>query len=170
MNVLISQTQAVLQDVYWYLSKIDEPTYSQPLDLFSGSTIGQHTRHLLEFFQCLLVQGDEPGGLVNYDSRQRELAIEQNPRVALSILDRIVRTLPSFTTDHPLRLQSSYSGTLIMDTSLFRELLYNIEHAVHHLAIIRIGLAAMAPDLLLPEHFGVAASTVAFRQASGQVK
>ncbi|MDX1476670.1 MAG: hypothetical protein R3301_03155 [Saprospiraceae bacterium] len=51
-----------------------------------------------------------------------------------------------------------------MDSSLERELIYNIEHTIHHLAIIKIGLAIIAPDIPLPAHFGVAPSTVKYKQ------
>ena len=45
-----------------------------------------------------------------------------------------------------------------------RELVYNIEHTIHHLALIAIGFRAYFPHVSLSEHFGVASSTVAHQK------
>jgi hypothetical protein len=49
-------------------------------------------------------------------------------------------------------------------TNFLRELVYNIEHAVHHMALIRIGVREVAPHITLPPDFGVAASTIRHQQ------
>lgn len=46
--------------------------------------------------------------------------------------------------------------------------MYNIEHTIHHLALIKVGLKLVYPDLDLPNHFGVAPSTIKFQQAQLQ--
>jgi len=45
-------------------------------------------------------------------------------------------------------------------TNALRELAYNIEHAIHHMAIIKIGINEVSPYILLPSAFGVASSTI----------
>lgn len=57
---------------------------------------------------------------------------------------------------------------ILIPTSLERELMYNIEHTIHHLALIKVGLKLVYPDLDLPNHFGVAPSTIKFQQAQLQ--
>ena len=42
------------------------------------------------------------------------------------------------------------------------ELVYNIEHAVHHMAIIRIAVQHEFPDLALDDEFGYATSTLKY--------
>jgi hypothetical protein len=32
---------------------MDTAQYTQPLTVFNGSSLGQHVRHTVEFFQCL---------------------------------------------------------------------------------------------------------------------
>jgi hypothetical protein len=52
-----------------------------------------------------------------------------------------------------------------IDTTFFRELAYNIEHAVHHMAIVKIGVREVAPYITLDKDFGVAASTIRHKEA-----
>ena len=65
--------------------------YSRPLLSLNNSTIGQHVRHTLEFFICMM-EGIEKG-VVNYDSRQRDPRIETDPQVALTKIDEIMNFL-----------------------------------------------------------------------------
>jgi hypothetical protein len=46
-----------------------------------------------------------------------------------------------------------------------RELVYNIEHVVHHMALVKIGLKELLPDLDLPDDFGVAVSTIRYQHS-----
>ncbi len=149
-----------------YLKEIDPDVYSMPLDLLFGASIGQHTRHFVEFYQCLLDQIAGTSSEVNYSMRLRELAIEENPEFALQTIDRLVSRIHALEKNIPCRLKCSEqfdSDDVYVDSNLERELLYNIEHTIHHLAIIKIGLAAVAPEIELSRQFGVAPSTLRYR-------
>ena len=50
-------------------------------------------------------------------------------------------------------------------TSLNRELTYNNEHAIHHMAILRIALMQESMNVSISENFGVANSTIKYREA-----
>jgi hypothetical protein len=50
-------------------------------------------------------------------------------------------------------------------SSLERELAYNIEHAIHHMAIIKIALKTLFPKVKLADNFGVAYSTVRYQES-----
>ncbi|MDX1476826.1 MAG: hypothetical protein R3301_03935, partial [Saprospiraceae bacterium] len=69
----------ILTDAKVYLDQISAEAYQRQLDLLFGASIGQHTRHFLEFFQCLLDQIDDTAPEVNYAARARHLAIETDP-------------------------------------------------------------------------------------------
>ncbi|MBK7681685.1 MAG: hypothetical protein IPJ26_04015 [Bacteroidetes bacterium] len=45
-----------------------------------------------------------------------------------------------------------------------RELAYNIEHAIHHMAIIKIAIENAYSDIVLDKAFGVAPSTIRFQR------
>ena len=68
-----------------------------------------------------------------------------------------------------LILETVYDNSVVhrVESTLDRELIYNIEHAIHHMAMIKIGLKVLAPELHLPENFGVAPSTIRYRHQTG---
>jgi len=156
-----------LRVVRVYLDSLPPAPYQQPLDILSGSSIGQHTRHIIEFYQCLLEQSaGQPSPVINYARRRRDQRIETEPDYALACVDQICGQLSEVNEATSCRLDCSEHGhdNLITQSTLGRELQYNIEHTIHHLAIIKIALRHIAPDLALPAHFGVAPSTIRHRQ------
>ncbi len=165
---LIEATLSKLTNIQYYLRNLDEQLYAEPLELLSFASIGEHTRHILEFYQCLLEQSKE--GTVNYDQRKRNKTIQEDPQVAGIVLVSIMKKLQAIDIGKQLQLEISYDADQevlnIVDTSLERELVYNLEHVIHHLAIIKIGLSVIAPRIALPEDFGVAPSTIRFKKNS----
>ena len=53
-----------------------------------------------------------------------------------------------------------------INTTLYRELQYNVEHAVHHMAIIKIALINNFGDVEIPASFGIAHSTIKYQRDS----
>jgi len=151
-----------LQDV---ISKIPEDDFRRPLSTLSGATVGQHVRHALEFFDCLM--NGVKTGVVNYDQRRRDKEIETDPSVAITCIERVRNLVLSASGSMPLTMEVCYDITsgrfATIETNYHRELAYNVEHVTHHMAILKIGIKELAPDLALPEHFGVAVSTVRYR-------
>ena len=158
---------AALDDLRHYLAVIDPVIYQTPLDILSGSTIGQHTRHIIEFYNCLLEQSMEAAPpVINYAVRRRDHRIETEPDYALAMVNTICEKLEDINTDQSCLLNGEEHGQkdLLVSSTVGRELIYNIEHTIHHLAIVKIALKSAAPSILLPEHFGVAPSTIRHRQ------
>ena len=52
-------------------------------------------------------------------------------------------------------------------TNYYREVAYNLEHTIHHMALIKVGICEFT-DILVPEGFGVAASTIKYRKECAQ--
>ena len=162
-NTILSQ----LADV---ISGMEEKDYSKPSPTLSNSTVGQHLRHTLEFFLCL-EQGFEQG-VVNYDKRAHDKLIESDKFIALAAISRIKDFISGQVLDKKLKLEVGYErdseSCLAIDTNYFRELTYNIEHAVHHMAIMKIGIREVANYIQLPADFGIAVSTLRYKE-SGMV-
>ena len=164
-----SAAEQVLRNAEHYLDHIDQDVYNRPLDLLFGASIGAHTRHFIEFYTCLLDQlnGEDP--VVDYSGRRRDERIENDPAIAAQAIVQLSEQIRSLNLDQSCRLRCSEhvkNTESYVESNARRELLYNIEHTIHHLAIIKIGLAAIAPQIELPAHFGVAPSTIEYKQGA----
>lgn len=162
---LASIASTALQDLRIYLAAIEPTMFELQLELLSGSTIGQHTRHILEFYQCLIEQSNTEVPEINYARRQRDYRIESDPAYALQLADAIITQLSDLNESQPCQLNCEEHGqeNLWVTSTIGRELIYNIEHTIHHLAIVKIALKHAMPSLVLPAHFGVAPSTIRHR-------
>lgn len=145
--------------------KLHNEEYTQPLGLLFSNSIGKHLRHIIEFYDLVLTSYDS--GQLNYDLRNRDLALENDKQAAINKLRVMSVLMEAYPQDKALHLEASYSADAQSDVAItstfYRELLYNIEHAVHHMAIIRIALEATFSHVSLPPHFGVAYSTVQYQ-------
>jgi len=152
----------LLADLQYILEELTDLQYVQPIRVLSQATIGQHNRHILEFFIELNKGYDS--GIVDYDKRSRNHTIETDRAFAIQTIRVITENIDK--PDRDLLLNVEYGNHPVF-TNYFRELVYNLEHTVHHMALIRIGLNTIS-DLAIPEHFGVAASTLKYRKACAQ--
>ncbi|PWK17450.1 hypothetical protein LV89_04365 [Arcicella aurantiaca] len=145
------------------LNDLDSIIYRDSLRPLHYSTVGQHVRHIVEFYQCLLKSNADE--LVNYDARERNIQIEVDKNFTIEILEGIKQQLSLSKSDHPLSLKTQFGAdqAMLVPSSFYRELTYLIEHTIHHLAIIKIGLNEMYPEVKIPQNFGVAHSTIRFR-------
>lgn len=157
-----------LAQVRNFLNQVSEAQYTQPRRFMEGSSIGQHTRHALEFCQCIL-QGANLG-LVCYDNRTRSLIIENSPGEACRLIGLIKEALNQVETDKALIFQANFSlnpgENMALSTSLYRELAYAFEHSIHHFSMIRMALIADHSDLEC--RIGLAPSTARHRKLCAQ--
>jgi uncharacterized damage-inducible protein DinB len=154
---------SVLNQLEESLESITTEVYKNKLTILGESSIGMHVRHILEFYLCLL-HGYETG-TVDYDSRKRNEVIQEVKSVAISTIQKLKRAIKELE-DKALFLQAGYSDELFKEERLpstyTRELLYNIEHTIHHMAMIKIGVKSLSSNITLPESYGVAPSTLQY--------
>ncbi|SDH78715.1 hypothetical protein ACQ86K_27600 [Mucilaginibacter sp. P19] len=157
----------LLEQLQYVIDELSPLQYTQPVKLLSQSSIGQHTRHILEFF-IELNKGYETG-MVDYDKRVRNKAIEADKDFAVTTIRQVEANVQK--PDKQLLLQAEYgegeAHSAQVFSNYYRELVYNLEHTVHHMALIRIGVNAVS-DVVIPDEFGVAASTLKYRKACAQ--
>lgn len=161
INNTINQISVeVLAQLKGHLIQLGATAYSQKLSVFNGASIGAHTRHIIEFYQCLL--NGTNSGEVNYDTRQRDLRIENQLDYTIDMLDEITyRLLNVSNLNKNLKLIASYGEvSYSVPTSFEREEVYLIEHTIHHYALIRIGLQECFPEVEIEPNFGYAHSTI----------
>jgi hypothetical protein len=56
---------------------------------------------------------------------------------------------------------------ITLATNYYREIAYNLEHTIHHMALIRTGIREVS-NIRVPEDFGVAVSTLKYRKQCAQ--
>ena len=152
--------QSNLSELQALLKQIDATTYSASFEELSNATIGQHIRHIIELFQCMINGYD--AALIDYDNRKRDRTLEENPEAALKAIDAII--LKVAKEDKAMKVSYILHNNTKSElySSYYRELLYNLEHSIHHQAIIK-GVLKNLPNIQLHENFGVAPSTISYR-------
>lgn len=146
------------------LSQLSQDIYVKPCGALSNATLGQHTRHIIELYLCLINGYASPA--VCYDSRKRDKKIQENIDFALLQLEYIQSNLEKPNKE----IKVSYElgeEEVFLDSNYFREVMYNLEHSIHHHALIKVGLRIMT-DIEVPESFGVAPSTMQHRKVCAQ--
>lgn len=129
------------------------------------SSPGAHTRHLLDFIECLLTGLDAQR--VDYTARKRRSEIEVSRRVGRREIQRAIESLEGLRHldgRSPLEVRPEPDQDWTRST-LARELQFVSAHAVHHHALIRMTLAHRGIEA--PSDYGVAPSTLAHRAATG---
>jgi len=163
--------QSILNQVSEVIEQISDDDFTRPVLAFNGATVGQHFRHALEFFQCLMNGVDT--GIVSYDKRQHDKGIETSKLLALDAINKSSIFMEHCDLDKTIELQVSYhqdnDSEVLVSSNMAREITYNIEHMVHHMALVKIGIKEVCPYVNLPSEFGVAISTIKYHknQAEG---
>ena len=145
------------------LAQLNDDDYTRKVPVAFNASIGGHYRHCLDHFLSLLdsaAQGD-----LNYDHRERDTLIENDRFAALNatreIREGFERLDPIFLL-RPLAVtcKTSYAtnGSQVSPSTVGREIMYSVAHAVHHYALI--GVMSGIMGLQMPPGFGVAPSTL----------
>ncbi len=157
---------AILDQGTSLLQRLTDEAYCQRLGVASNASIGGHYRHCLDHFRCLLRGADT--GLLDYDARDRDLGVEQRRDYALKATEELraaLLALPKTILESEIRVRCKVhyvvDRTQQVASSMVREVMYVVAHAVHHFALIAIMSNVMG--LQVPTGFGVAPSTLQHR-------
>ena len=162
--MLIPSIYKALGELSDLLSQLSNEDYTNPCYGLSNATIGEHSRHIIEMFQCLESQYDSQ--TINYDQRKRDYAIQTDKQTAQQIIREVLDQIDK--PNKNLELQQSIEGEQIcITTNYYRELVYNLEHCIHHQALIKVAVLQM-PHLVVDDNFGVARSTIEYRKQCAQ--
>ncbi len=158
--MLIPAIHKTLNELTDLLSQLSDDDYCCPCFDLSNATIGEHTRHIIEMFQCL--QNQYTNDSVNYDNRKRDYEIQTSTAFAKECIQEVLSQLEK--PNKTLQLQQFVDGEeLLIETNYHRELLYNLEHCIHHQALIKVAII-QSSSIAVDENFGVARSTIEYRK------
>jgi uncharacterized damage-inducible protein DinB len=166
---LKNSSNEVLNQLAELINALSDEEFRMELSVLSGNTIGKHVRHIVEMYQCLI--SAYPLNTVNYDLRERNTQIENDRSYALSCIESISNSLLILADKHLdliVGLSKSDSHFETVKTTFNRELVYNIEHCIHHMAIIKIAVEVSFNAIAISSDFGVAPSTLRYNEKCAQ--
>jgi uncharacterized damage-inducible protein DinB len=150
------------------VKQLEDSQYAEPLPILSQSSIGQHVRHVIEMYECLL-DGYE-AGIVNYELRKRQKSLETLKDAAIKRIEELINKIGNLedkTLELELNFDEKSTDFTRLNSNFYRELAFNIEHTIHHMALLKIGLKEIGTNSIHP-NFGIASSTVKFRTQCAQ--
>jgi hypothetical protein len=157
--MIIASIKENFNEIINLLEKLDNTNYTFCHPELSNATIGEHTRHIIEMYQSLI--NNYESGIINYDKRERNFSIQTDKNFAISCMNAIVTEIDK--PNKELTLQQGLDQVMYTIASNYeRELLYNLEHSIHHQALIKVAVLKY-PSIELVENFGIAKSTIEYR-------
>ena len=170
-NELVVSVLETLSQGELLVAEISDADYTRKLPVAFNASIGGHYRHCLDHFRSLLEAAG--AGNLNYDHRERGTLVETDRFAALNLtrelragyeqLDPAVLTR---VLDVTCKTSYASSGSQASASTVGREVMYSVAHAVHHYALI--GVMAGIMQVKMPAGFGVAPSTLKYQQTTGQ--
>jgi hypothetical protein len=170
MKASLLESQELIQSVLetlaqgeLLLAQLGDGDYTRKVPVAFNASIGGHYRHCLDHFRSLLDAAMD--GDLNYDHRERGTLIESDRFAALNatreLREGYERLDPIFLMRSlAVTCKTSYatSGSQASPSTVGREIMYSVAHAVHHYALI--GVMGGIMGLQMPPGFGVAPSTL----------
>ena len=162
--MLLQSVNKSLNELAQILIQLSDDEYCLPCIALSNSSIGEHSRHIIEMFQCL--EKFYESGIINYEKRERNVLIQNHTSHALFAIDIVKENFHK--KNKKLLLQQDIGASQIkIESNYFRELLYNLEHCIHHQALIKVALMGFE-SIDVNKNFGVAPSTIEYRMRCAQ--
>jgi len=165
MKSIINYNNLVLNQLQDLLSQLSPVDFINTIPLLYNSSLGKHTRHIVEFYLCFFEA--QKTKHINYDARKRDMLLETDLLFVINTIERVKENLNNTQSDESLQLvceMPDNMGVHIGTTTISRELNYLADHTVHHLALIKIGINLLQPQIEVAENFGIAASTINSRK------
>ena len=162
-NLLIEQNSLILHSLRNLLDELDDATYTATHDVLYSSSIGAHTRHILDHYLMLLA--GIGSGEVDYDKRGRDPEVETNRAHAKATISRIIDGLKQLPgNDTPVQAATKVSvddSCPAQSSTLGRELVFLYSHTTHHHSLM--ALIMRLQDKNVDNNFGYAPATLKYR-------
>ncbi len=172
-RMLHKSIHQALNQVINIVNSLQDLTQTKHDYLYNELNIGNHIRHINDHFFALM-EGSRIG-IIDYNTRNRGSAIETDSNIAIQqvnqILDWIEVSENSHTKDDlnkAIKIISEIdciqTQSMEFSSNIARELLYLINHTIHHTA--HIGLIAKNNGIEIPLDVGMAPCTMTFLRTS----
>jgi len=124
-----------------------------------GQTPGRHVRHCLDHYFAFMTAMQHSTAL-DYEHRQRDVALEVCPKRALKQLERIRSACATYFIEADRAVCLAHvtdQGDAPLATTVARECVFLTQHCIHHLAIIELLVTLQGGRV--PNGFGMNPST-----------
>jgi hypothetical protein len=160
--MIFLQLSQQLQSLNRLLLNLTDEQYNQKVVHLGNSSIGGHTRHVIELLQCAI--DGYSTGQVDYVNRKRNLLLETDRMLAQSVLVKLEEGIKVGDRQLDLVVEQIEGATKLtkVTTTYYREVVYNTEHTIHHLALIKVAIIDMKLDIVDTD-FGMAYSTIKYK-------
>ena len=142
------------------LLTLNDQQYRNKINYLGKASIGGHARHVIELLKCATSGYD--AGIVDYVNRERNMSIEDDRMAAIKEINMLLQKI--IQPDKQMKMVAEAGeclSAIAVTTTFFREIIYNAEHTIHHLALIKVALREMNLDIVADD-FGMAYSTVRY--------
>ena len=159
--MIFKQLTQQLESLRSLIYSLSDVQYTINISHLTNTSIGAHTRHIIELLKCAI--DGYTDGEIDYINRKRNLSLETDRALAIGTLQELENDITK--ADKSLLMVTEKSDNIfeiIVTTTYFREIVYNTEHAIHHLALIKVGLIELNLNMVSPE-FGMAYSTIKYK-------
>lgn len=158
MKTLIKANLEAVDQALYTIESLSDDQYGARVG--GRSQPGSHIRHILDHYHS--VREGLLSGTVDYDMRRRNCAAESDRAAATLDLNAIKQWLRSVSeTPRPLSVKSEVSvcecHTVSINSDSQRELLYVLNHTIHHMAYV--SLLLQANGVKLKREIGLAPAT-----------
>ena len=161
--MIFIQLKQQLESLSNLINELSDNQYNHRISHLGNASIGGHTRHIIELLEC--ATSGYATGLVDYLNRKRNLDLQNNRMLACATISAIIEEISC--TDKLLEMLVETDDEFqqnTVSTTYFREIVYNTEHTIHHLALIKVALIEMKLNLV-DDDFGMAYSTMKYNSA-----
>lgn len=159
--MIFLQINQQLEALYNLINGLSDDHYCYHSTHLAQSSIGQHTRHIIELMQCAI--DGRASGTVDYINRSRNLDLQCDRHLALDTIRSLQNKLVSEDRMLSMVIDKSIDvPSQIVSTTYYREIVYNTEHTIHHLALIKVALIELNLDLV-DDNFGMAYATIQYK-------
>lgn len=133
-----------------------------------GTPIGAHYRHVLDHFAVLIRSSER--GVVDYEARDRDPRIERERTHAQEVTTVVLRAVRELDPERSLQIRLRGGAAAELDlgtipTTMARELVFVMLHAVHHYALVALELRMRGVPV--DPSFGVAPATLGYWRVTG---
>jgi hypothetical protein len=166
LPMLLDSLHAAVAQLLTILKALQQ--HAQGESIYVQSGVGRHIRHASDHLQALLEAEQKKPIDYNYRTRGSDMESQIDSALAkINAQQKALDWLRHADTQAVITIQSEMSFACTLNgsfqSSLAREMLYLINHTIHHAAYIKLSL--QKHQIVLPEDVGLAPCTLSHLKA-----